>query len=91
MKKIKIGIFGYWRGQSLVDSILALDGEIVAICEKSEKRLEQARKKLGQTATLYQDFDSFIEHQGMEAVLLTNYFHEHCEYTIRCLEKGIHV
>lgn len=91
MKKIKIGIFGFWRGQSLVDNILALDGEIVAVCDKSEKRLTQAKQKLGNTTVLYKDFDSFIEHNGLEAVLLTNYFHEHYEYAVRCLEKGIHV
>lgn len=91
MKKIKMGIFGFWRGQSLVDNILALDAEIVAVCDKSEKRLKEAKQKLGDTVTLYKDFDAFIAHSGIEAVLLTNYFHEHCEYAIRCLEKGIHV
>ncbi len=91
MKKIKVGIFGFWRGQSLLDHLLTLDADVVAVCDKSEKRLAEAKKKLGDTATLYRDFDSFIEHSGLEAVLLANYFHEHAEYAVRCLEKGIHV
>ncbi|MBO5231127.1 MAG: Gfo/Idh/MocA family oxidoreductase [Clostridia bacterium] len=91
MKTVKLGIFGFWRGQSLVDDILALNGEIVAVCDKSEKRLNQAKQKLGNTTALYKEFDEFIEHEGIEAVLLANYFHEHSEYAIRCLEKGIHV
>ncbi|MBQ2704044.1 MAG: Gfo/Idh/MocA family oxidoreductase [Clostridia bacterium] len=91
MKNIKIGIFGYNRGGHLADNILALNGDIVAVCEKNEKYLNLAKEKLGDTATYYKDFDSFIEHSGMEAVLLANYFPEHAPYAIRCLEKGIHV
>lgn len=91
MKGIKIGIFGFNRGGHLADNILALNGDIVAVCEKNEAYLELAKQKLGSTATYYTDFDSFIEHSGMEAVLLANYFHEHAPYAIRCLEKGIHV
>jgi len=91
MKTVKLGIFGFWRGQSLVDDILALNGEIVAVCDKSEKRLNQAKQRLGDTTALYKDFDEFIEHKGIDAVLLANYFHEHSEYAVRCLEKGIHV
>ena len=53
MKTVKLGIFGFWRGQSLVDDILALNGEIVAVCDKSEKRLNQAKQKFGGTTALY--------------------------------------
>ena len=91
MRKVKVGIFGFVRGGSLADSFLALNADIVAICDKKENILEEAKQKLGNSAAYYTDFDSFIEHSGMEAVLLTNYFHEHSEYAIKCLEKGIHV
>ena len=91
MKNIKIGIFVFNRGGHLADNILALNGDIVAVCEKNEKFLNRAKQKLGDTAAYYTDFDQFIEHSGMEAVLLANYFHEHTPYAIRCLEKGIHV
>ena len=39
MKKIKIGIFGFIRGGSLADNFLALNAEIVAVCDKKEKYL----------------------------------------------------
>ncbi len=90
MEKIRIGIFGYCRGAYYVDNILLNNGEIVAVCDKREDRIEEAKQKLGDTAAYYSDFDSFIEHD-MDAVLLTNYFHEHTPYAIRCLEKNIHV
>mgnify|MGYP002516795913 CR=1 FL=1 len=37
------------------------------------------------------DFDEFINHEGLEAVFLCNYFHEHTPYAIKALEKNIHV
>ena len=90
MKKIRVGIFGYLRGEDYVDSLLANNAEIVAVCDKNEKRLERARKKFGALASLHSSFDTFIE-EKLDAVLLCNYFHEHTEYAIRCLEKNIHV
>ena len=90
MKPLKIGIFGYYRGGQLADSLLANNAEIVAVCESDPARREAAKYKLRDVA-LYTDFDEFIEHEGMEAVLLANYFHEHAPYAIKALERNIHV
>jgi predicted dehydrogenase len=90
MEKIRVGIFGYCGGSSYVDNFLYNNGEVVAVCEKREDRLEEAKTKLGDTVSCYKDFDEFINHD-MDAVLITNYFHEHTDYIIRCLEKNIHV
>ena len=89
MGKIRIGIFGLGRGENLIDSLKVNGGEIVAVCEQSEKKIAECKEKIGDAA-VYTDFDKFIEHP-MDAVLLTNYFAEHAPYAIRCLEKGIHV
>lgn len=91
MKKVKVGIFGFNRGEGLSKHFLACNAEVVAVCDKNPKWLGCAKDTFGDTASYYEDFDSFIEHEGIEAVLLTNYFHEHAGYAIRCLEKGIHV
>lgn len=91
MKKIRIGIFGFSRGAYYVDHFLANNAEVVAVCEKDKVRLEKAKKKLGNMASYYEDFDSFILHKGLDAVLLANYFNEHTEYAIKLLEKDIHV
>ena len=91
MKKIKVGIFGYSRGAYYVDHFLANNAEVVAVCEKDEIRLGKAKKKLGNMACYYKDFDFFIEHSGLDAVLLANYFNEHTEYAIKLLGKNIHV
>ncbi len=90
MNPIKIGVFGAGRGADLAGNFQRLGCEITAICDFHEERLNNAAKRIGGNATLYRDFDSFIEHD-MDAVILANYFHEHAPYAIRCMEKGIHV
>lgn len=90
MNKIRIGIFGVGRGMDLAKDFMLNGCDIVAICDKRRENLEKAAKELGNTATAYEKFDDFIEHD-MDAVLLANYFHEHAPYAIKCFERGIHV
>ena len=90
MKKLRIGIFGMSRGYDYIDGILGSGADIVAICDRDEKKLEVAKEHIGREVALYTDFDSFIEHP-IDAVILTNLFNEHAPYAIRCLERNIHV
>lgn len=89
-EKIRVGVFGAYRGATFYDALLQNNADIVAVCDKSEKRRKETKERLGDGVALYEDFDSFIEHP-MDAVLLANYFNEHAAYAIRCLEKNIHV
>ncbi len=89
MEKIRVGIFGLWRGENFIDNITANGGEIVAVCEQSEKLINEHKDSI-KNAAVYYSFDKFIEHP-MDAVVLANYFAEHAPYAIRCLEKNIHV
>lgn len=91
MKKISIGIFGLGRGASFYNDITANNGDIVAVCDKDEEKLAEAKKILGDNLVTYTSFDDFINHEGMQSVFLCNYFHEHAEYAIKALEKNIHV
>lgn len=90
MKTIRIGIFGLQRGAHYIGNILANNGDVVAICDKTQRFIDMASEKLGGTAAIYKDFDSFIEHP-MDAVFIANYFNEHAPYAIKALERGIHV
>ncbi len=89
-KIIKFGIFGLSRGKSFIESILACNGEIVAICDTDESRIAE-RQKILPDAVGYTDFDEFINHEGLDAVVIANYFHEHAPYAVKALEKNIHV
>ena len=91
MANLKIGIFGAGvRGLYVARDFMMLNCDIVAVCDFRKERLEVAKKELGDSVTLYDDFDSFVEH-SMDAVVLANYFNEHAPYAIKCFEKGLHV
>lgn len=86
-----MGIFGLGRGSAFYDSILMNNGDIVAVCDKDESKLKAAKEKLGENVATYTDFNKFIEHKGLEAVFLCNFFHEHAPYAVAALEKNLHV
>ena len=92
MKKvIKFGIFGLGRGSTFYNAVLTNNGEIVAVCDRDEQKLAEAAEKLGGDVGLYRDFDSFLQHPGLEAIFLCNNFHQHAEFAIKALDVGIHV
>ena len=91
MKRIRLGIFGLGRGSDYFEHFTANGGEIVAVCDRNEQKLKETADKLGETFSTYTDFDAFLEHPDMEAVYISNVFHEHAPYAVRCLERGIHV
>ncbi len=71
--------------------MLANNGSIVAVCDKNEDRLNAAKEALGDSLATYTDFEEFLNHPGMEAVFLCNFFDQHAPYAIRALEKNLHV
>ena len=91
MRTIQLGIFGLKRGTENLESILANNGEIVALCDRDEALMKSIADKLPNDPACYTDFDAFLQHEGMEAVYLANHFNEHAPFAIKCLEKDIHV
>ena len=90
-KRFKIGIFGAWRGGSFIKIFEMFDDcEVYALCDKSEERMEKAASVVDHPIKFYTDFDEFLN-SGVNAIMLCNYFHQHAEYAIKALEKGIHV
>ncbi len=91
MKKLRLGVFGLWRGMTFVDIIKNFDNaEVVALLDKDENRMKNASEKCPAGAKLCKDFDEMLECE-LDGILLCNYFHEHAEYAIRALEKGVAV
>ena len=88
-RKVKVGVLGAGRGGSMIRYCeMAENAEIVAICDKWEPALERHKDKgIG----LYTDFDEFLKHEGMEAVVLANYANEHAPFAIKCFNAGKHV
>ena len=94
-KKIKIGVLGGFRGNSMISFCKVADGvELVAICDKMPEVLK-AQKLLAEEdghfgISYYSDFDEFIKHD-MDAVVISNYANEHAPYAIRAMKEGKHV
>ncbi len=93
-KKVKIGVFGGYRGFTMIDQLLNHpDAQLVAVCDKYTPlldKVEKAAKEHGIEVAVYTDFDEFIKHD-MDGVVLANYAHEHAVYAVKCLEAGKHV
>ncbi len=93
-QKIKIGVFGAYRGKTMIEVLTNHpDACVVAVCDKYRPNLdvvEKAAQEAGLEVALYERFDDFFEHE-MDAVILANYATEHAPYAIRCLKAGRHV
>ena len=80
--KIKLGIFGAYRGVSSIECCNYLeDVEIVAICDKSEYALNSYRKNsCGANIAFYNDYDEFVPkgsfplRQKFQSLLLVTIF-----------------
>ena len=92
MKKVRIGVMGVYRGKSMIKYCkLAENAELVAICDKWEEGLEEAKKENeGLNIAYYNNFEDFIKHD-MDAVVLANYANEHAPFAIAAMKAGKHV
>ena len=93
-RKLKIGVFGGARGNTMIQNLLHHpDAELTAVCDKYEPLLRQAEKSANEAGLhieCFRDFDEFLK-CDMDAVVLANYATEHATYAIRCLNAGKHV
>lgn len=91
MKKIRVGIFGGFRGIAFYSVIAKTEGFCVrAICDGRAETREEVKKKVGDEVLVCETWDEMIA-AGIDAVILANYFHEHASYAIRAMEMGIDV
>ena len=93
-RKIKVGVFGAWRGRSMIWSCAERpDTEVVAVCDKNRTAIERVKaegRRAGRRITFYTDADKFFNHD-FDAVVLANYANEHAPFAIRALLSGRHV
>lgn len=92
MNKIRIGVFGAWRGSSFFSILRKMDEyELVAICDKDVSKWQNLQGSEDYAGVkFYDNFEDFIE-CPMDAVFLANFFNQHANYAIKAMEKGIHV
>ena len=91
MKKVKVGVVGVGRGQTMIQYCeTSSHAEVVAICDKWEEGLARCKKKHGDAVTYYTSYDEFLNHD-MDVVVLANYANEHAPFAIKAMNHGKHV
>ena len=95
MEKIRIGVVGVRRGHTFVNLFANVfeETEVTAICENDAEYLEQYKKdgKLPERTKVFEDYDEMLDSGLVDAVMLANLFHEHADYAMKAMEKGIAV
>lgn len=93
MSELKIGIFGARRGASYAALFDANErAQTIAVCDRDIDEIDDA--DIGPVVRRFQEFDAFLEWgkaNGMNAVFLANFFHQHTPYAIRAMEAGMDV
>ncbi len=91
-KKVRVGVLGAGRGQSLIDYCCKADNaELVAICDRQEEKLQEMREKYpGEPISYYTEWKEFLNHD-MDVVVLANYNHQHAPFAIEAMERGLNV
>lgn len=90
-KKLRVGVFGTWRGQSHIRCIQVMDdAEVVAICDKDPAKIEEAKKYCSPDVVVCESFEALLD-SGIDLVLLCNYLPDHAACAIQALRKGVPV
>ena len=87
-KAVRVGVLGLRRGAALARLAQQAGMHLVAVCERDDRRREEAAKVLGVAG--YRDVEPFLDH-AMDAVVLVNDFDQHAPIAIRALEQGLSV
>lgn len=95
VRKLQVGVSGLGRmGARHARHFLERTprAELVAAFDPDEKALAWAKQALEPFGTkLYSDFEEFLKHPGLEAVVVAGITTEHAAQTIRAIEANKHV
>lgn len=90
-QKVKIGVLGGGRGFTLSQFCEQSDvAELVAVCDRDPRCLQELRDHFGDSVTYYEDFDAFLTHE-MDLVVLANYANAHAPFAVKALKAGKNV
>jgi predicted dehydrogenase len=87
-RAVRVGVLGLRRGAALARLAQHAGMQLVAVCERDDRRREASAGELDTAA--YRDVEAFLDHP-MDAVILVNDFDQHAPVAIRALERGVSV
>ena len=89
--KVRIGVLGGGRGFSIAQFCEQSEqAELVAVCDKDPRCLEEVKAHFGEGVVYYDDFDRFLRHD-MDLVVLANYANAHAPFAVKALRAGKNV
>lgn len=95
MNKVKLGVIGYGSmGSNHAEYIMAgeVDGcELACVFDNDGKKLENARKDLPESVTVFDDYNELLSSCTCDAVLIATPHYYHPELAIKAFEHGKHV
>ncbi len=94
--KVRVGVMGLKRGQSLALSLAKLSGvEVATLCDVDEKRLAEFKKQFEeetkQTPQTITDFRRILDDKNIDALVCAAPNHWHGPATIMACKAGKHV
>ena len=91
MEKLKIGVFGLFRGLEYVKQFNGRpDTTVAAVCDRDEERVKEAVSLCKENVKICGSFEELLE-SGIDAVYIANCFHEHARCAILAMRHGIDV
>ncbi len=93
MARFGVGIWGAgWVSQGHLTGYLAQpDCDIVAIGSRKHASAESLAERHGATCAIYDDYEQFLAHPGLQVVSICTPHHLHPENTIRAAKAGKHI
>jgi predicted dehydrogenase len=93
MAPVKVGIVGLgWVSTAHAPAFLEnSDCELVAVCSRRDWDKQELASIYGEKAKLYNNYEEFLNHPGLEVVDITTEHPLHAEQAIKAAEAGKHV
>jgi predicted dehydrogenase len=85
---LRVGVLGLRRGAALARLARQAGMQMVAVCERDDRRREQVAAATG--AAAYREVEPFLEHD-LDAAILVNDFDQHAPVAVRALDLGLSV
>ncbi len=92
MDSVKVGILGLGRwGMCYLEAFNSLSqAEVVAVCDRSQERLNKAKDEYGVRRT-YRDADEMMAQEDIDLISVVTFEDQHLEPTLKALHAGKHV
>jgi len=86
--RIKFGVVGSRRGKTFIRHGIETGMSLTALCDLKPNGFSDVPEAEG--VPVFTDYTEFLESE-IDAVVLSNYFHEHTDFAVMALEAGKHV